>query len=155
MGFRRFRPPYGVWVVSAVQYGNARSPRVSVPLRGCRLFHEPIDFGGSAQCFRPLTGCWLFPRYTDHVLAGEVSVPLRGVGCFSKTVYSFLVCVKRNCQFCRFIVSYCQAQNQQHPAETHFGRCEPPGLGGCFPFQYRAFARLYDNESESEVLYSL
>ena len=38
----------------------------------------------------------------------NVSVPLRGVGCFGKAAHSFWCNRKKNCQLCYFIVSYWQ-----------------------------------------------
>ena len=56
-----FPSPYGVWVVSTTEEENDDGEKVSVPLRGVGCF---IGVGWAIQtilCFRPLTGCGLFP----------------------------------------------------------------------------------------------
>ena len=55
----------------------------------------------------------------------NVSVPLRGVGCFGKAAHSFWCNRKKNCQLCYFIVSYWQMfinsklRNCKVPCEAH------------------------------------
>ena len=83
---RRFPSPCGVWVVSGAS--------------GMVL--------GARGCFRPLAGCGLFHDELEARLVKEVSVPLRGVGCFGKAAHSFWCNRKKNCQLCYFIVSYWQ-----------------------------------------------
>ena len=72
-----FPSPCGVWVVSNDRCNKTVNKIVSVPLRG----------GGGVMTvyiagFRPLAGCGLFLKTYMVAIQGQVSVPLRGVGCF-------------------------------------------------------------------------
>ena len=79
------------------------------PLAGCGLFLFCKYSLESQQGFRPLAGCGLFPEEEAmEFIVKNVSVPLRGVGCFGKAAHSFLYNRKKNCQLCCFIVSYWQ-----------------------------------------------
>ena len=69
-------------------------------------------------------GCFsLILCYEDALY--PVSVPLRGVGCFGKAAHSFWCNRKKNCQLCYFIVSYWQMfinsklRNCKVPCEVH------------------------------------
>ena len=81
--YQEFPSPCGVWVVSTRQVNQMKTPSFR-PLAGCGLFLCPPDDAGVPRRFRPLAGCGLFPsgRCLRHGLSG-VSVPLRGVGCFT------------------------------------------------------------------------
>ncbi len=98
-----FPSPCGVWVVSGAS--------------GMVM--------GARGCFRPLAGCGLFHDELEARLVKEVSVPLRGVGCFGKAAHSFWCNRKKNCQLCYFIVSYWQMfinsklRNCKVPCEAH------------------------------------
>ena len=56
----RFPSPCGVWVVSGI----------------------PTSGRSTTQSFRPLAGCGLFLSNGVKPWRSQVSVPLRGVGCF-------------------------------------------------------------------------
>ena len=100
---RRFPSPCGVWVVSIV----------------CTC-----GWAGMLG-FRPLAGCGLFLSPRIGAANNDVSVPLRGVGCFGKAAHSFWCNRKKNCQLCYFIVSYWQMfinsklRNCKVPCEAH------------------------------------
>ena len=77
-----FPSPYGVWVVSPVRIRIASTMKCFRPLTGCGLFPKTTRARISLPGFRPLAGCGLFPHFVTLTFDATVSVPLRGVGCF-------------------------------------------------------------------------
>ena len=78
-----FPSPCGVWVVSKNYKGKDFITWFSSPC-GVWVVSKTQTKRRLKTSFRPLAGCGLFPsgRCLRHGLSG-VSVPLRGVGCFS------------------------------------------------------------------------
>ena len=81
-GYQGFPSPCGVWVVShgCIDTATGISFR---PLAGCGLFLLPLLSPLITLSFRPLAGCGLFQSYCRRHCHPQVSVPLRGVGCFA------------------------------------------------------------------------
>ena len=78
-----FPSPCGVWVVSVRALPPPRAIRGFRPLAGCGLFLLSGGLHETVTSFRPLAGCGLFQTNNELTYADiEVSVPLRGVGCF-------------------------------------------------------------------------
>ena len=77
-----FPSPCGVWVVSPVRIRIASTMKCFRPLTGCGLFPKTTRARISLPGFRPLAGCGLFPHFVTLTFDATVSVPLRGVGCF-------------------------------------------------------------------------
>ena len=78
-----FPSPCGVWVVSVRALPPPRAIRDFRPLAGCGLFLLSGGLHETVTSFRPLAGCGLFQTNNELTYADiEVSVPLRGVGCF-------------------------------------------------------------------------
>ena len=83
-GHRWFPSPCGVWSVSG-RKSKRRTLDCSVHLRGVDRFVNPLKSPlRIATSFRPLAGCGLFCRNLGLIKLVNVSVPLRGVGCFSR-----------------------------------------------------------------------
>ena len=80
---KEFPSPCGVWVVSVRALPPPRAIRGFRPLAGCGLFLLSGGLHETVTSFRPLAGCGLFQTNNELTYADiEVSVPLRGVGCF-------------------------------------------------------------------------
>ena len=122
---QRFPSPCGVWVVSILKLrlsalGTFPSPcGVWVVSRTGQTVKKNMPF--PSPC-----GVWVVSlRRVGEDHPHNVSVPLRGVGCFGKAAHSFWCNRKKNCQLCYFIVSYWQMfinsklRNCKVPCEAH------------------------------------
>ena len=79
----RFPSPCGVWVVSIwLAILKQRSTKFPSPC-GVWVVSGFTQIICGKPSFRPLAGCGLFPSEREIIAAILVSVPLRGVGCFS------------------------------------------------------------------------
>ena len=123
---KKFPSPCGVWVVSEIWQSRSGFFRSFRPLAGCGLFRFSCDnASGLAAVSVPLRGVGCFSSMMAPRFPHLVSVPLRGVGCFGKAAHSFWCNRKKNCQLCYFIVSYWQMfinsklRNCKVPCEAH------------------------------------
>ena len=78
-----FPSPCGVWVVSEIWQSRSGFFRSFRPLAGCGLFRFSCDnASGLAAVSVPLRGVGCFSSMMAPRFPHLVSVPLRGVGCF-------------------------------------------------------------------------
>ena len=77
---KEFPSPCGVWVVSVPRDGVLLASEFPSP---CGVWVVSGGLHETVTSFRPLAGCGLFQTNNELTYADiEVSVPLRGVGCF-------------------------------------------------------------------------